>query len=46
MSRSVITLSAYQTTAERFFTTLVDHKVDLLLDVRLHNTNQLCGFTK
>lgn len=46
MSRSVITLSAYQTTAERFFTILVDHKVDLLLDVRLHNTNQLCGFTK
>lgn len=46
MAQSIITLSAYQTTAEAFFTTLINHKVDLLLDVRLHNTNQLCGFTK
>ena len=40
------TISAYETTAEKFFTTLADWKVDLVLDARLHNTNQLAGFTK
>lgn len=39
-------LSAYQTTAEEFFTKLLDWKTDLVLDVRLKNTNQLSGFTK
>lgn len=39
-------LSAYQTTAEEFFTKIVDWKADLVLDVRLKNTNQLAGFTK
>lgn len=39
-------LSAYQTTAEEFFTKIIDWKTDLVLDVRLKNTNQLSGFTK
>ena len=39
-------LSAYQTTAEDFFTKIIDWKADLVLDVRLKNTNQLAGFTK
>lgn len=39
-------LSAYQTTAEEFFTKILDWKTDLVLDVRLKNTNQLSGFTK
>ena len=46
MSQTFMTLSAYETSAEDFFTKLIDAKIDLLVDVRLHNTNQLCGFTK
>ena len=40
------TLSAYQTTAEEFFDKIAEWKADLVLDVRLKNTNQLSGFTK
>lgn len=40
------TLSAYQTTAEEFFDKIAGWKADLVLDVRLKNTNQLAGFTK
>lgn len=39
-------LSAYQTTAEAFFEKILSWKADLVLDVRLKNTNQLAGFTK
>ncbi len=39
-------LSAYQTTAEEFFGKIAQWKADLVLDVRLKNTNQLSGFTK
>ena len=39
-------LSAYQTTAEEFFNKIIGWKADLVLDVRLKNTNQLAGFTK
>ncbi|MEY8562943.1 DUF488 domain-containing protein [Eggerthellaceae bacterium 3-80] len=39
-------ISAYQTSAEHFFERLQAWEVDLVLDVRLHNTNQLAGFTK
>lgn len=39
-------LSAYQTTAEEFFDKILGWKADLVLDVRLKNTNQLSGFTK
>lgn len=40
------TISAYETTAEKFFDALLAEKIDLLLDTRLKNTNQLAGFTK
>ncbi len=40
------TISAYETTAEEFFGELAGWDVDLLLDARLKNTNQLAGFTK
>lgn len=40
------TLSAYETTAQSFFSKLAEWDVDLVLDVRLKNTNQLAGFTK
>lgn len=39
-------LSAYQTTAEEFFDKILSWDADLVLDVRLKNTNQLAGFTK
>lgn len=44
--QKIITLSAYETSAETFFSCLERYEVGLLLDVRLHNTNQLAGFTK
>ena len=40
------TISPYQTTARDFFSQLLSWEVDLVLDVRLHNTNQLAGFSK
>lgn len=42
----VHTLSAYGTSAESFFGRLWEWNVDLVLDTRLKNTNQLAGFTK
>ena len=46
MVQEIFTISAYETSAERFFETLRERDVDLVLDVRLRNTNQLCGFAK
>ncbi|OUO90831.1 hypothetical protein B5F40_05030 [Gordonibacter sp. An230] len=40
------TISAYETSAERFFGRLEEWGADLVLDARLRNTNQLAGFTK
>lgn len=40
------TISAYQITAADFFQRLQNESIDLLLDVRLKNESQLCGFTK
>ena len=40
------TISAYETSAKDFFQKLAEWNTDLVLDVRLHNTNQLAGFTK
>lgn len=40
------TISAYETSAEKFFGCLEEWKCDLVLDTRLKNTNQLAGFTK
>ena len=42
----IFTLSAYETSAEAFFSTLQKKQTDLVLDVRKKNTSQLCGFTK
>lgn len=42
----IFILSAYETSAQDFFSTLLKQKTDLVLDVRLKNSNQLCGFTK
>lgn len=42
----VRTISAYEITAEEFFTDLIDWKTDVLIDTRRKNTNQLAGFTK
>ncbi len=39
-------ISAYETSAESFFQKLAGWNVDLVLDIRLHNTSQLSGFTK
>lgn len=44
--QEIYELSAYETSAESFFNTLKRHETDLVLDVRLKNSNQLCGFTK
>ncbi|AEB07342.1 hypothetical protein Corgl_1241 [Coriobacterium glomerans PW2] len=40
------TIRPYGITAQQFFDTLAEEHADLLLDVRLKNTNQLAGFTK
>lgn len=42
----VFAISAYQTSAEEFFGRLEREGAQLVLDVRLRNTNQLAGFTK
>jgi hypothetical protein len=39
-------LSAYETNSADFFTTLKKVHASIVVDVRLHNSNQLCGFTK
>jgi hypothetical protein len=39
-------LSSAGISAEDFFQTIQDAKADLVIDCRLHNTNQLAGFTK
>lgn len=44
--QEIFEMSAYETSAELFFETLKQHQTDLVLDVRLKNSNQLCGFTK
>ena len=45
-SMNIHTISAYETSAERFFGRLEAWEADLVLDARLKNTNQLAGFTK
>ena len=43
---NIFELSAYQTSASEFFDKILQNHVDLVLDVRLKNESQLCGFTK
>jgi Uncharacterized conserved protein len=42
----ITVLSAYETSAKEFFEGIQKAKADVVVDVRLHNTNQLAGFTK
>ncbi|MDD4368065.1 MAG: DUF488 family protein [Oscillospiraceae bacterium] len=44
--QSIFAISAYQTSAEAFFTAIKEAQADLVLDVRLHNESQLAGFSK
>ena len=44
--REIFTLSAFETSVGPFFDALLRRKAGLVLNVRLRNTNQLCGFTK
>lgn len=44
--KEVEAVSAYQTTAAKFFGRILELRADLVLDVRLKNESQLCGFTK
>ena len=44
--QNIYTLSAYETTAAAFFQRLREMHTDLVLDIRLNNQSQLCGFTK
>lgn len=39
-------ISAYETSAQDFFDQLEAWHVDMVVDIRLKNTNQLAGFTK
>lgn len=39
-------ISAYETSAQDFFEQLEAWHVNMVVDIRLHNTNQLSGFTK
>lgn len=39
-------ISAYETSAQDFFDKLEAWHVDMVVDIRLKNTNQLAGFTK
>lgn len=39
-------ISAYETSAQEFFEQLEAWHVDMVVDIRLKNTNQLAGFTK
>ncbi len=44
--QKVYTLSAYEISAKDFFERVAAENTDLVLDVRLKNGSQLCGFTK
>jgi uncharacterized protein YeaO (DUF488 family) len=43
---NLFVMSAYETDAETFFTSIRNHHIDLVVDVRRRNTSQLCGFTR
>jgi uncharacterized protein (DUF488 family) len=42
----IYTIGFTQTTAEHFFSRLVNARIERVLDVRLNNTSQLAGFAK
>lgn len=42
----LFTIGFTQKSAEKFFGLLKEHKIELLVDIRLNNKSQLAGFTK
>lgn len=42
----IYTMGFTKKSAEQFFSKISENKIELLLDVRLHNQSQLAGFTK
>lgn len=42
----IYTIGFTKTSARRFFGSLIEHRVNRLVDVRLNNTSQLSGFAK
>lgn len=42
----VFTIGVNNKSAEQFFTLLSDNKILKIIDIRLNNTTQLCGFSK
>lgn len=42
----IVTVSPYETSASEFFKEILDAKAEIVVDVRLHATNQLCGYSK
>lgn len=43
---TIYTMGFTQKSAERFFKLLKEHRIQLLVDIRLNNKSQLAGFTK
>lgn len=43
---AIYTIGFTRKTAEDFFETLAENNIDEVVDVRLHNSSQLAGFTK
>ena len=42
----VFTIGVNNKSAEQFFTLLSDNKILKIIDIRLNNITQLCGFSK
>jgi hypothetical protein len=42
----ITTVSPYETSAADFFKQIKDAKAQMVVDVRLHASNQLCGYSK
>ena len=42
----IYTMGFAQKSAEEFFSKIKNHKIELLIDIRLNNKSQLAGFTK
>jgi hypothetical protein len=42
----ITTVSPYETSASEFFAQIKNAKAQIVVDVRLHATNQLCGYSK
>jgi len=42
----IVTVSPYETSAADFFKEIQEAKAEIVVDVRLHASNQLCGYSK